>query len=247
MNDGTAFPFVWLAIAFGLAAAGKDVSFSDWLIRDVAYKIIMGVVFGILLGRFLAYLLFTLPKKGMFKMVNEGFVALSATLLVYGLTQLADAYGFIAVFVAAVTVRNYEMSHEYHKIMHAFMDQVERIMVAIGLLIFGGGLLNGLLSSLTVPLAILGVIIIFLIRPLSGQLALIGTDLHANEKWAISFFGIKGMGSFYYLAFALEQTTFRYQYQIWSLVSFIVLLSIVVHGMSSNTVMRKISKRFSFR
>ena len=101
-------------------------------------------------------------------------------------------YGFIAV-LAAITFRNFERDHKFHRKLHAFTDQIERILVAIVLILFGGSLVTGILSHLSWKTAGFAVAFVFLIRPLTGLAGLIGIRLHIKEKLAISFFGIKGI------------------------------------------------------
>ncbi|HUR12204.1 MAG TPA: cation:proton antiporter [Flavitalea sp.] len=248
LNDGMAFPFTWLAIRLALLA-GTSTTFSgvlfEWLVVDVFYKIVMGVIAGYLMGRLLAYLVFHLPEKRHFLVTKDGFVALSATLLVYGMTELISGYGFIAVFITAVTLRNYEIGHKYHVKLHAFTDQVERMLLAIILILFGGSLTTGLLDELTLQLAGIGLLFILIIRPAAGMLTLIGSGLHIKEKLAISFFGIRGMGSVFYLAFALHAAKFAPEKQLWSLLGFIILLSVVIHGLTATVVMKSLEPRFS--
>jgi NhaP-type Na+/H+ or K+/H+ antiporter len=69
--------------------------------------------------------------------------------------------------------------------------------------------------------------------------------LHFKERLAISFFGIRGMGSFFYLSFGLYQADFKYARELWSLVSFIVILSILIHGLTATSVMKKLESEFS--
>jgi sodium/hydrogen antiporter len=170
-------------------------------------------------------------------------LALSATLLVYGLTEMIHGYGFIAVFIAGLTLGSYERSHNYHKEMHDFTDQMERLLMVIVLIPFGGSLVKGLLSELTWEGALLGLALLFIIRPLTGLVALIGTNANLKEKLAISFFGIRGIGSFYYLSFALYKTNFTHTEELWSIVSFIVVVSIVLHGITASPVMRYLDLR----
>lgn len=244
LNDGTAFPFTWLAILLATAGSTAQV-WEDWLLRDLLYRIAAGLVVGFLMGRLLAYMVFRLPEKAKYIQVRDGFVALSATLLVYGLTELLHGYGFIAVFITAVTLRNYELHHKYHRKLHDFTDQVERILVAIVLVLFGGSLVSGILSSLTWPMVLFGFLFVLLIRPLTSWVGLLGAKLHHKEKLAISFFGIKGMGSFFYLAFALNEVHFVYKEELWSIGAFIVLLSILIHGLTATAVMQKIEMEFA--
>lgn len=244
MNDGSAFPFTWLAIL--LMIHGNDSNtIMGWLWFDLVYRIFAGVLMGFLIGRILAYLVFRLPQKIKDIRTRDGLVAISATLLVYGLTEWIHGYGFIAVFVTAITMRNFEMEHKYHRRMHDFTDQVERILVAIVLMLFGGSLVTGILQDLNWVTALFGIVFVMLIRPLTALLSLLGGKLHIKEKLAIGFFGIRGMGSFFYLSFALQQTFFPFHGELWSIVSFIVLLSIIIHGLTATSVMKQLEVEFS--
>ena len=243
MNDGTAFPFTWLAI---LLATGELATkgWSGWFQYELFYKLLAGVAIGYLLGKLLGWLFFKLPEELEGAKVRDGFVALCATLLVYGVTEAAHGYGFIAVFVSAVTMRGLERHHKMHKTLHEFTDQIERLLVCIVLLLFGGSLVSGLLNGLNWSLAGAGVFFVLVMRPVIGALSLWGTGLHFKEKLAIGFFGIKGVGSFYYLAFALAETSFPDQDKLWALTGFTVLLSIIVHGLTATSIMKKLEIRF---
>lgn len=248
MNDGMAFPFTWLAILLAAAgAAGSSFTsvFKEWLTIDLIYKIVCGLVMGLLMGRLLAFLIFNFSQKNKAIQLNDGFIAVAASLAIFGITELVHGYGFVAVFVASITLRNYELDNKFHKDLHSFSDQSERILVAVVLLIFGGSLVHGILDYLTWQMALLSVVFLLLIRPLSGLIGLLGTPLHLKEKLGISFYGIRGIGSFYYLAFALKEASFPYGKELWSMVAFIALLSVVMHGLTATRVMSKLEKRFS--
>ena len=246
MNDGMAFPFTWLAILLAAASAGNfSVVMEEWLTIDLVYKILSGVILGVLLGRLLAYFIFNFSEKSKAINLNDGFIAVAAALVVFGITELIHGYGFVAVFVASVTLRNYELNNEFHKDLHSFSDQTERILVAIVLLIFGGSLVHGILDHLTWKMAVVAIIFLLLVRPVSGLIGLIGTRLHIKEKLGISFYGIRGIGSFYYLAFALKEAPFNFGKELWSMVAFIALLSVLIHGLSATRVMSGLEKRFS--
>jgi NhaP-type Na+/H+ or K+/H+ antiporter len=242
MNDGTAFPFVWLAIYLALQASGQSATLGDWFGWKLVYKLSVGLACGFVLGKILGYLLFRLPEKIKLVKVNDGFAALSMTLLVYGVTELISGYGFIAVFVCAVTLRNEEMEHKLHRKLHAFSDQIERILVAITLLLFGGALVNGILAPITWQLVVFSLLFLLLIRPVTTWLSFGKTPIPRKEKLAISLFGIRGIGSFYYVAFALTQANFNEPRKIWAVVSFIVLMSIIFHGLTAASVIREIEK-----
>lgn len=243
MNDGTAFPFTWLAI---MLATGELATkgWTGWLQYELFYKLAAGIAIGYLLGKALGWLFFKLPEEVERAKVRDGFVALCATLLVYGVTEAFHGYGFIAVFVCAVTMRGMERHHKMHKTLHEFTDQIERLMVCIVLLLFGGSLVSGLLNELDGMLAAGGLFFVLVLRPVIGVISLWGTGLHFKEKLAIGFFGIKGIGSFYYLSFALAQASFSEREQLWSVTAFTVLLSIIVHGLTATSIMKNLAVRF---
>jgi NhaP-type Na+/H+ or K+/H+ antiporter len=201
---------------------------------------VAGVAMGVLMGRVLAYFLFTLPQRKKEIVVRDGFVGVATTLLIYGLTELVWGYGFIAVFVTAVTLRNYELNHKYHRRLHDFTEQIERILVAIVLILFGGMLAQGILAALTMSMVWISLAFVFLIRPITALLVMLREKFPFKQKLAISFFGIRGMGSLFYLSFALNKGIFESKPQLWAITSFIISISILIHGFTATTVFQKL-------
>jgi sodium/hydrogen antiporter len=73
------------------------------------------------------------------------------------------------------------------------------------------------------------------------MITLIGTNLDLKEKLVISFFGIRGIGSLFYLAFAFTMSNGFNEEEVWATISFIILLSVIIHGLSATKVMEKLS------
>jgi len=173
---------------------------------------------------------------------SEGFLALALTLSVYGITEMLFGYGFIAVFVTALSLRHYEKGHDYHNDLHSFTDQAERLLVAVLLILFGGAIKSGILAPLDWPMVLFTLLFLFLIRPLAGMLSLRGEKLHSYETLAVSFFGIRGMGTVFYLAYAFQSIYFNNQDKLWAIVAFAILISIVIHGLTATRVMKYLTK-----
>jgi len=243
LNDGLAFPFVYLAIALVPAAATWGSEVPHWLLKDVLYRVVVGVAAGWISGKVLAYLIFGLPKKISIDSRSYGFVAVAITLVSYGLTELAEGYGFLAVFVAAVAIRGYERTHHYHREMHDFSDQIERVLIAVLLVLFGGAIASGLLEPLTWQGAALGLLLLVVIRPLVGWLMLSGSRTTPRQRWVIAGFGIRGIGSFFYLAYALEKARFPDPEGLWAITGFVVLVSVTFHGILATPVMKWVDRR----
>ena len=98
----------------------------------------------------------------------------------------------------------------------------------------------GLLAPLTWPAVAAAVAFVLLIRPAAGVAALAGLRMPWPEKLAVAFFGIRGVASFYYLAFALGHTVFEDAALLWAVVGLVVLISIVVHGLTAVPTMRRL-------
>lgn len=240
LNDGLAFPFVKLAIAMALAGSAWGQWTLDWLAYDVLWRLAAGVAVGLAVGYFLGTLVFRLPDPVRLAKSNDGFVALGLTLLSYGITELLQGYGFLAVFVTAVTLRHRERAHDYHERLHDFSEQTERLLMLLLLMLFGGAIASGLLVPLTWQAAVTGLIILFVVRPLASLIGLSGTHIRRGERTVISFFGIRGIGSFYYLAYALNEANFGAHDLLWATVAFVVLVSIVVHGVTVTPIMNRL-------
>ena len=238
LNDGSAFPFTWMAVVLALSLGADGSWFSEWLLRDLLYRIAVGIGAGYLIGRVLGYLVFVLPKKTGFPQAQHGFLSLSATLATYGITELLHGYGFIAVFVAGLTLSSVEEEHKYNVEMHDFVYQMERIAMVILLVLFGGSIVTGILGYLTWQGALVGLVFLFFIRPITALPSVLGTYSTVKERLAICFFGIRGIGSFFYLAFALDKINFAEANELWSVVGFIVMVSIILHGITATKVIQ---------
>lgn len=244
LNDGLAFPFVYLAIAISLVGASPSQWFGSWFAVDVLWRIAAGVLLGWLAGKALGRLFFSARHESIrLSGHSQGFVALAATFLTYGVTEMVEGYGFIAVFVCAVTIRAAERTHGFHRIMHAYVEQLERLMTVVILVLLGGAIARGLLAGIGWPELLVTAVFLLLVRPLAGWLALVRGKTGPRERIAISFFGIRGIGSLYYLAYALSKGDFSAQAeQLWAFVGLVVAASIVVHGATTAPVMNRLDR-----
>jgi NhaP-type Na+/H+ or K+/H+ antiporter len=248
LNDGLAFPFVNLAIVTAALTAGTagvpwTTGLASWLLVDVAWKLAAGIGIGWLAGRVLGWATFRAHARTRLAHTGDGFVALGITLLVYGVTEAAHGYGFVAVFVAALVLRAAERGHDYHDTMHGFIEQAERLLMMLTLVLFGGVIAQGLFAALDWAEVAVAVAIVFLVRPVLGWISLAGLPWPRRERALVAFLGVRGIGSFYYIAYALNHAHFAEGAQLWSVVGFVVLLSVVVHGVTVTPLMRGVEVR----
>jgi sodium/hydrogen antiporter len=247
LNDGLAFPFVYAAVF--LATLGPVTEWGlRWLGWELVGKVVLGVLLGVLVGWVLAKAAFRAPAPSL-RMAETGepLLALAAVLVAYGVAETLGGYGFLAVFACAMTMRSAERGHEYHAHMHEIVERLERLLTLVVLLLLGVSMTNGLLRNLHWEAALLAVLLVFVIRPMSGLVAMgfrsstcrIGDHvLTSGERLTISFFGVRGVGSLYYLAYATGEAEFSDSQLLWSTVAFTIGLSVLVHGITATPVMR---------
>jgi NhaP-type Na+/H+ or K+/H+ antiporter len=242
LNDGLAFPFVLLALT--LVDQVSLTSVAEWFAYAVLWKIGAGIAMGYAVGRVLGWLTFNLPNRAKLSRTGSGFVALGITCLAYGVTEMVRGYGFLAVFVAALALRATKREDQYHEKLHDFAEELERLLMMVLLVLLGGAVTGGeLFRALSWEAVAFGLLALFVIRPLAGWIGLIGTHPPPGEKLAISFFGIRGLGSVYYLAYGLHRAEFGNADLLWSTAGFIILVSIVLHGITVTPVMRHLDHR----
>lgn len=245
LNDSLAFPFTNLAILVALVGAAPAGWLGEWVLVDVAYKLAVGAAVGLVAGRVLGWLVFTVSVETELGQRVQGLEALAGTLLTYAVTELVGGYGFLAVFVAALAVRHAERQHEYHRTLHDVAEKSEQVLMAIVMVLFGGALSAGLLDPLTVADAAVALALLFVVRPLAGLAGLVGFERDPFERAVVAFFGIRGLGSFYYLAHGLNVAAFPGAARLWALVGFTVLVSVVVHGATATFALRLLDRRGS--
>jgi NhaP-type Na+/H+ or K+/H+ antiporter len=246
LNDGLAFPFVLAALAAAsAAAAGRPFEWiGGWLLTDLLGRAAVGVLTGLAIGLLLGRMFFRARVSALRLSEHmEGFVALGATFVSYGVAELLHGYGFLAVFVTACAIRSAERSHGYHKVLHEFTEQVERLLTAFLLFLLGGYLVTGGLGALDWPGALVAVLLVLVIRPVTGWVAQLGFRAGTRERLVTSAFGIRGIGSLYYLAYALGQGAFSaHAEELWSVVAFTVLASVMLHGTAATPVISRLDR-----
>ncbi len=244
LNDALAFPFVGAAVLMATEGPGVGGWVGSWLAVDVAYKIAVGLLVGVAVGWLLGKLVFSATSRSLrLSEHREGFVAIAATFLAYGVGEVLHGYGFLAVFVAAVVVRGSERFHDYHRELHHFVEQVERLLTVLVLLLLGMALTDGLLARVGWRELAVAALLLLVVRPLSGGLALRGSCGTQGQRSAMAFFGVRGIGSVFYVAYALNEAPFPGADTVWAVVGLALAGSVVLHGVTAGPVMRRLDAR----
>jgi len=249
LNDGAAFPFVMLGLGLlGLHDLGTGGW--RWLAVDVLWATVGGLLIGGALGTLVGRLVVYLRSRHKASVGLDEFLALGLIALTYGLAVLSHTYGFLAVLAAGialqrVTERPAEVartaSADLMQEVQGFNEQLERIAEVAIVLAIGGMLAYTYLHASAVWFVL---VLLLVVRPVSVWVGLLGAPVSRDQRVLISWFGIRGIGSIYYLMFAINHGLPRaLAEELIALTLAMVAASIVVHGISVTPLMSAYARR----
>ncbi len=247
LNDALAFPFVY----FGLYWLKDDWQnwFRQWVAVDLVWAIAAGAVMGIVVAKGVVRIDRHLQKFRQVEAEREDFVALSTILLTYSLTELVNGYGFLAVFVAGIVLqRGYYREKQMSQLV--FTEQIENLLEVVAILILGSLLAIEPIRQFGGKALLVAGLLLFVIRPGGTWLSTIGSRSPAAKRLLIGWFGIRGVGSLYYLFYALGeglQKTGKVGEQIAWITFLTIVLSIILHGTSATPLMHWYEQKFKGR
>ena len=241
LNDGLAFPFVYLGLIVAAEGFTPDQIAFEWFPRDVLYRIGVGALSGAAIGWLLGRILFSMPRDNALARTASGVLALAGVLFCYGATELIEGYGFIAAFVSGLALRRVEEHHEFHGRLHAFSEAIEHALTAVLLLLIGG-MLPLLWSELDWQHAVVALALVLVVRPLAGWVSLVRTDLLGRERLVVAAYGVRGIGSIYYLGYATSHFEFVNEGQLWATIALTILISTVLHGLTAGAAVERVTE-----
>jgi sodium/hydrogen antiporter len=268
-NDGTAFPFVMLGL--GLLGLHNIGGFGlRWVLVDGVWAIGGGLTVGALLGTGVARLVLYLRRVHREATGLDDFLAMGLIGISYGAALFCHTYGFLAVFAAGLALRRIERRHRpaeeqpdrsvfepgqseddvttdpekapgamAEAVLH-FNEQLERMGELAVVVMIGA-----MLSWEAIPASAIWFVplLLLLIRPLAVIIGLAGAGVPARERWLAAWFGIRGIGSMYYLMFAVVHGMAESDAQMLIGITLATITaSVLAHGISVTPLMKKYSR-----
>ena len=271
LNDGTAFPFVMLGLGLlGVHELG-EAGWRWWTV-DVLWSVAGGLGLGYLLGTLVGRAIIYLRMRHREALRSDEFIALGLIALAYGAALLCHTYGFLAVFAAGMALRRIdegsspapaaqagaqdttsELSPDEQAASGAeaptnMMNAVQRFnsqlesFVEVGIVLAVGVLLATVEFERDVLWFV--PVLFLLVRPLAVYAGLLGTQVSGSQRNLMSWFGIRGIGSLYYLLYAINHDIeSALAERLLSITLAVMVASIVVHGISVTPLMQHYEKR----
>ncbi len=237
LNDALAFPFVYFGI-HALKDSNWDNWFKQWVAVDLLWAIAAGIVMGIIAAKMVVLVDQQLQRFRQVDELMEDFVALSTILITYALTEIVNGYGFLAVFVAGVVVQRSYHDPEKKISQFEFTEQVEKLLEVATILILGTLLRYEPIRQFGGQGLLVAVLLIFLIRPLGVWISFLGRRYPSETRFLFGWFGIRGVGSLYYLSYAFgEGLKDTLGEQIAWITYIVIVISVFLHGVSATPLM----------
>lgn len=268
LNDGAAFPFVMLGLGLmGLHDLGYWGW--RWWAVDVLWATAGGLLMGGALGSLIGTLVVYLRARHQESIGLDEFLALGLIALTYGLAVMFGTYGFLAVLAAGIALQRVkersrlarhssaapvkdssmqaqptnshdtqtdQSSADMSRAVRGFNEQMEHIAELLVVLVVGAVLAFEALPANSLTFLVL---LFLVIRPASVWLGLIGAPISRDQRLMIAWFGIRGIGSVYYLMYAINHgLTSPVAEQITAITLAAVTMSIILHGISVQPIMR---------
>ncbi|MEA5504012.1 sodium:proton antiporter [Halotia wernerae UHCC 0503] len=247
LNDALAFPFVYFGI-YALKDNHWGNWFQYWITVDLIWAIAVGIIMGIIVPQAIVWIDQKIQKRRPADDLMEDFVAISIILITYSLTEVVNGYGFLAVFVAGLVVQRSYRNSEESLAKLEFIEQLEKLLEVGAILLLGSILLfEPMLKYATQSLLVI-ISLFLIIRPLGVWVSTIGKrplgsrrrNLHPIARFLFGWFGIRGVGSLYYLAYAFGHgLKGAAAEQIAWITYTTIIVSVVLHGISATPLMER--------
>ena len=246
LNDALAFPFVY----FGIHALEDDNWgnwFKQWIAVDLIWAIAVGIIMGIVVAKSIVWIEKKIQKGRPADELMEDFIAISTILLTYSLTEMVNGYGFLAVFVAGLIVQRSYRDPEKPLAQLEFVEQIEKLLEVGTILLLGSILLLKPILNYALQSLLVIILLFFIIRPVGVWISTIGKrpqnsqrrSLHLGTRLLFGWFGIRGVGSLYYLAYAFGHgLKGEAGEQIAWITYTTIVVSVIVHGISATPLMK---------
>lgn len=250
LNDALAFPFVYFGLYY-LKDPQWQNWIKDWFVVDVLWAIAAGIGAGYVIAKSILWTIRQLQHRNpAIDETMEDFLAIAIILVTYSLTEVINGYGFIAVFVAGLTIRKKTRDTEEQILQLHFTERIEKLLEVATILLIGSMLRIEPILNYAGPILIISSTLIFLIRPLGTWLSTIAFHRRQRYKPAtrllLGWFGIRGVGSIYYLSYAFGHDLPKsLAAQLGWIVYLTVVISVILHGFTATPLMNWYEKNIN--
>jgi NhaP-type Na+/H+ or K+/H+ antiporter len=227
LNDGIATPFVSVALA-GAATGGQIAGHGP---AKAVAELAVGVIVGVAAGGAGGLLVNAARQRGW---VAEGFAGsavLALAVCAYASAVAVHGNGFIAAFVGGLAFGT--TGGRRGEPLVPFVEETGALVSLLVWLAFGAVALVPAMKMLTWPMVLYAILSLTVVRMVPVAVALAGTRLGWATVSLVAWFGPRGLASVVFALLALEELGSPTAGHAVAVITFTVLLSVVLHGVTA--------------
>ena len=229
INDGIALPAVLIFVS--LAAAGQSGRGLDYWLPFVGMQVVLGPLVGLLVGGIGGRLVSLATRTGWMNHSFQQLASLSLAIAALSLAELVHGNGFIAAFVAGITLGN--LHRPICECLYEFAEAEGQLMILFTFTLFGAMLVPSALEATTPMMILYALLSLTLLRMLPVSLSLIGTRVRLETHLFLGWFGPRGIASILFGLLVLMEAEFPGRDLVFHTITVTVLLSVVLHGLTA--------------
>jgi sodium/hydrogen antiporter len=227
LNDGIATPFVSVALA-GAATGGQIAGHGP---AAAVAELAVGLIVGVAAGGAGGLLVNAARKRGWAAEGFAGSAVLALAVCAYASAVAVHGNGFIAAFVGGLAFGT--TGGRRGEPLVPFVEETGALVSLLVWLAFGAVALVPAMKMLTWPMVLYAILSLTVVRMVPVAVALAGTRLGWATVSLVAWFGPRGLASVVFALLALEELGSPTAGHAVAVITFTVLLSVVLHGVTA--------------
>ena len=229
LNDGICLPILLLFISL---AEETEKSGAAYWFKFASQQVIFGAIIGIAVGYLgIKAIAFSL-KRDWITNSFEDLAVLGLSILAYTCAEIAGGNGFIAAFVAGLTVGIIGTKSNLKRLQE-FAEAEGQLLTLISFLLFGAVMVIPSVSNATWQIWLYAVGSLTLVRIISVAIAFVGLKLQPDSTIVVGWFGPRGIASIIYGLTIMEKEGLQGGELIFTTMVITVFISIFAHGITA--------------
>lgn len=230
LNDGLMLPVITLMLAIAASGFNAESDSGQWIefaIRQIGFGVLIGLLVGYVGGRLLDFF----SDRGWVEGAFRQLATLSIAVVAFAATEPLQGNGFVAAFVAGLAFG--VAAREHCDGAYDFAEDEGQLLALLTFMFFGAAIARPALDQLTLPIALYALASLTVVRMIPVAISLLGAGLRGVTSAFVGWFGPRGLASILFGLFILEEAELGVNDEIFLIVTWTVLISVIVHGLSA--------------
>ena len=235
LNDGIVLPVV--LVFASLAGAREQAGDTSYWLRFALLAVTLGPLVGVAVGFVGGRVVAWGTRSGWINDAFQRLAGLGLAMLAFGAAELVGGNGFIAAFVAGLTLGN--TARGVCECLYEFGEAEGQLLTLLVFLAFGAAMVPEALPHVTGGAVLYALLSLTIVRMVPVGLSLLGTGLRPASVAVLGWFGPRGLASILFVLLVVEEGTLESGPFLVAVVMLTVLGSTFLHGLTAFPLARR--------